>query len=300
MRTFPALKEAHPELLARHWTEAGEAEPAIAEWTTAGKAAEARNAFREALESYQQALAVLALLPKSPERDSRELGLKQSTVSMLSATNGYAAPETTEAIEQALSLAEKSGDVTQLANWLTSRASAVLVSGDLAVAGALANRVLQLALPAQRTAIKLGEVYQVQIITRYFRGDLAGSEKHFGAWGEFFSDGRLRPPIAIAVNTLAFWQALMLGCSAGQSLPANARGGCWRPGSRAARLTSRTPSIVERRSKFICATTNEQRLWPRTLSNWQKNINFRIPPRGHEASSVWHWRISAARARVYC
>ena len=36
---FPALKEAHPEVLARHWTEAGETEPAIAEWSRAGKAA---------------------------------------------------------------------------------------------------------------------------------------------------------------------------------------------------------------------------------------------------------------------
>ena len=36
---FPALKEAHPEVLARHWTEAGETEPAIAEWSRAGEAA---------------------------------------------------------------------------------------------------------------------------------------------------------------------------------------------------------------------------------------------------------------------
>ena len=34
---FPALKEAHPEVLARHWTEAGETEPAIAEWSRAGE-----------------------------------------------------------------------------------------------------------------------------------------------------------------------------------------------------------------------------------------------------------------------
>ena len=36
---FTALKETHPEVLARHWTEAGETEPAIAEWSRAGKAA---------------------------------------------------------------------------------------------------------------------------------------------------------------------------------------------------------------------------------------------------------------------
>jgi len=56
---FAPLKEAHPEVLARHWTEAGESEAAIAQWLTAGKTAEARNAVREAL---QQAVALLNLL----------------------------------------------------------------------------------------------------------------------------------------------------------------------------------------------------------------------------------------------
>jgi predicted ATPase len=91
---FPAVKEAQPEVLARHWTEAGEAEPAIAEWSRAGKAAEARNAFREALESYQQAVALLNALPESPERDGRELELRQSIVLMLMVTKGNASHET--------------------------------------------------------------------------------------------------------------------------------------------------------------------------------------------------------------
>jgi predicted ATPase len=64
---FSALKEAHPETLARHWTEAGEIEPAIAEWSRAGKSAQERSAFWEAQESYEQALALVALLPDSPE-----------------------------------------------------------------------------------------------------------------------------------------------------------------------------------------------------------------------------------------
>ena len=34
---FPAMAEAHPEILARHWTEAGETEPAIAQWSKAGE-----------------------------------------------------------------------------------------------------------------------------------------------------------------------------------------------------------------------------------------------------------------------
>jgi class 3 adenylate cyclase/tetratricopeptide (TPR) repeat protein len=73
---FAALKESRPEILARHWTEAGETERAIVEWSRAGKAAETRYAFMEALESYQQALALLSLSPKSPERDRRESELR--------------------------------------------------------------------------------------------------------------------------------------------------------------------------------------------------------------------------------
>ena len=59
-----------------------------------GQGREARNAFSEALESYQQAVVLLNLLPESPERDLRELELRQSVVRMLHVTRGYAAPET--------------------------------------------------------------------------------------------------------------------------------------------------------------------------------------------------------------
>jgi predicted ATPase len=65
---FPALKEAQPEVLARHWTQAGETEAAIAAWSKSGEAAEARHAFSEALESCHQALALLNLLPESSEQ----------------------------------------------------------------------------------------------------------------------------------------------------------------------------------------------------------------------------------------
>jgi len=80
---FPALKETHPEVLARHWNKAGETERAIAEWERAGKAAAGRNAFREAEETYQQALRLLNLLPESPERDMREMQFTQSMFSMM-------------------------------------------------------------------------------------------------------------------------------------------------------------------------------------------------------------------------
>jgi predicted ATPase len=113
-KEFAALRKAHPEVLARHWTEAGETELAIAEWTRAGKAAKARKAFIEAQESLQQALALLNLLPESHERDSRELELRLSLGAMISLTRGWAASETVEAAARVGALAEASGNLLQL------------------------------------------------------------------------------------------------------------------------------------------------------------------------------------------
>ena len=159
---FTALKEAHPEVLARHWTEAGESESAIAEWSRAGRATESRNAFKEALENYQQALALLNTLPESPERDLRELELRQSIVRMLLIIRGYSAPETIEAAERAAALAEKSGNLRQLVNLLIARGvSAVIGAGDLPAASALAGQALEFAL-REGSASSLGRAYMLQ------------------------------------------------------------------------------------------------------------------------------------------
>ena len=114
---FPALREAHPEVLGRHWTEAGETELAIAEWSRAGQAAEERSAFREALDNYQQAVSLLNELSPSGGRDLRELELRQSVVRMLWMTKGYSSAETLDAVERAAALADKSGNLTLKRNY---------------------------------------------------------------------------------------------------------------------------------------------------------------------------------------
>jgi tetratricopeptide (TPR) repeat protein len=183
---FPAIKEAHPEVLARHWTEAGETESAIIEWRKAGKAAESRNAFREALESYQQALALITLFSESPERDGRELELRQSAYHMLGATRGYAARETIDAIGLATVLAERSGNLAQLGDWLRLRSLTALISGDSLTAGALADNALKVL--REGTPVSLAEVYTLQVIVRHVQGELVAAEKHFTSGLETFSD----------------------------------------------------------------------------------------------------------------
>ena len=205
---FADIKEAHPEVLARHWTEAGATEQAIAEWSRAGNAASAQNAFKEALDNYEQALAVVSSLPESPDRTRRELELRRSEIAVLNVTNGYAAPETIEAVERAIALAEKAGDPRTLVNLLTSRGSTLTVSGDLRSAGAILDRALELAL-VQSSPANLAYVHMQQNLVRFFRGDLECAEEHFRAWLTLFDDpvlkqAVLRTGVNVAINGLHF------------------------------------------------------------------------------------------------
>jgi class 3 adenylate cyclase/tetratricopeptide (TPR) repeat protein len=211
---FDAFKEAHPEILAHHWTEAGEIEPGVAEWSRAGKASEARNAFREAQQDYQQALALISQLPESSERDQRELEFRQSLVRVLFITTGYSAPETIEASERAATLAERSGNLRFVANLLISRGVAAVIGRDLSAALPLADRALELAVrDGSRSALARAEM--LQIMTHYNIGDLASAEQHFMAGQELFNHPSFRrnPTVAIAVFNYASWTAWAQGRS---------------------------------------------------------------------------------------
>jgi tetratricopeptide (TPR) repeat protein len=206
------MAEAQPEVLARHWTEAGETESAITEWSRAGEIARARNAFSEALGSYQQAVALMNLLPESTERDLRELELRHSVVLVSFTTRGFAAHETTDAIERAAALAEKIGNLRQLVAVMITQGFSAFFSGDLSAAGTLADRALTLAL-SEGSSSNLANVYFLQLVTCYYRGDFTGAEKHFTAGLVFFDDPsfRQRPATIVAAFGGASANALILG-----------------------------------------------------------------------------------------
>jgi len=209
---FPVLKETHPEVLARHWTEAGNIEQAIAEWSRAMRAAESRNALSEAVKSCQQALVLFNWLPESGDRDLRELDFRQSLVRMLQVTRGYAALETMEACERAGALAEKSGNLKKLVSWVTSRGYAAFNSGDVTDAAALADQALGLALRDGSPSM-LGFVYTLEVAARYSLGDLAGAEEHFAAGQAFFDAPGLKrfPGGSVYVFSIASCNAWTLG-----------------------------------------------------------------------------------------
>jgi class 3 adenylate cyclase/tetratricopeptide (TPR) repeat protein len=210
---FPALKEARAEVLARHWGEAGEAEAGIAAWINAGRAAESRNAFKEALESYQRAVALLNTLPEAPQSGHREFHLRQLIVRLLQITKGWAAPETIEATDRAAALAEKSGNPSQLANSLGTRSLSAWVAGEFSNALVLADRALELRIH-QGNPTRIANAYMLEVMSRYCLGDFAGAQQYFTDGQAFFDDPLFRQdPTGAVVSAYAYGNltAWMLG-----------------------------------------------------------------------------------------
>ena len=66
-----------PELLAHHYTQAGNLAAAIPLWRKAGELALARVALQEAVGHFQKGLALIEQLPPSSERDGLELSIRE-------------------------------------------------------------------------------------------------------------------------------------------------------------------------------------------------------------------------------
>lgn len=142
---FAETIEAEPETLARHVTEAGQAEAALDLWRRAGEHALARSAVAEAVSHLQQGLELVPQLPAGPDRDSAELALQILLASALRAGQGVAAPATGSAYERASALARTLGDHQRLIPALNGLYAYHLVRGRCDEALAPAQQLLDAA-----------------------------------------------------------------------------------------------------------------------------------------------------------
>jgi DNA-binding SARP family transcriptional activator/tetratricopeptide (TPR) repeat protein len=100
------IEAASPQLAA-HYDQAGMVEPAIEAYRMAGARAVAVSAFDEAVTLFRRALALLADLPPSPDRDALELDIQIALGSPFVALEGYGSKGAHELYERALSLCRR-------------------------------------------------------------------------------------------------------------------------------------------------------------------------------------------------
>ena len=98
---FPEIVESRPELLARHWTEAGLIEKAAGLWGKAGQRSLARSAPLEAAAQLARALSQIEALPESTTVRHEQIKFQVDLANALMHWKGFAAPETKAALDRA-------------------------------------------------------------------------------------------------------------------------------------------------------------------------------------------------------
>jgi tetratricopeptide (TPR) repeat protein len=128
---FAQILEAHPELVARHFSEAGLAEKAIGYWLQAGRLAAARSANMEAIAHLKAGLASIQDLPPDASRLRWELSLQLALGGPLIVTKGFASSEAEMAYQRAQNLSRELGRDTDLFTALRGLGYVHHVRGDL-------------------------------------------------------------------------------------------------------------------------------------------------------------------------
>ena len=174
---FPETVEAHPELVAHHYGEAGCTEEAVAYYQKAGKIALGRSATVEAAAHLESGLQILLSLPESEERHRQELGIQLAMGSAMVAAHGFAALESGKTYERARDLCERLNDIRQLFPVLYGLCLFHLYAADLDAAQAASNRQLEMAEASGDRGL-LFFAHRSAGVSSYPAGDLVGARKN--------------------------------------------------------------------------------------------------------------------------
>jgi class 3 adenylate cyclase/predicted ATPase len=221
---FAEIAENRPELLARHFAEAGLIEKAALQWGKAGQRSLERSALVEAAAQLARALDQLATLPSTPTLRREEIKLQVALINPLQHIKGYAATETRAAaerarllIEQAEALGEPPEDPLLLFSILHGffSASFVLFNGDVTLE--LAAQFLTLA-EKQGAAVPLMLGHRMMGSCMLYTGNFAASRAHFDQARTLYDCADHRPLAtrfgidhAVSVSANRSWVGWFLG-----------------------------------------------------------------------------------------
>jgi class 3 adenylate cyclase/predicted ATPase len=221
---FPEIAENQPELLARHYTEAGLIEKAAALWGKAGKRSRERSALVEAIEHLTRALDQIADLPPTPALRREQIEFQTALINPLQNVKGFAAPETKAAVERLRLLIEQAdrlGEPLEAPMLLFSVLSGLWVTNwgafngdvlrDLAGQGLALAKKLGTTIPLMAAHYRMGS-------SLFATGDIAQGRAHYDEAMALYDPTKHRPLVTrlgfdleVAIldwRTLALW---MLG-----------------------------------------------------------------------------------------
>ena len=206
---FPGIKDTEPEMLAHHYTGAGETETAIPYWSIAGQRALARTALPESVGHLSKALDLVQTLPLSSARDRDELDIRINLAIAQMAYGGWTYSAIPVTLNAAISIAERLGDtknqlIALFYTWLYQ-----LCLPDIEQTRAYASKLLSLAESSSDRTVSLVADY-VLCMTAGAAGEWKEA-KHHGdkvlARYDFDRDSSLTFLLNHDLNSLYQWAA---------------------------------------------------------------------------------------------
>ena len=155
LRDFASQAESEPELVARHFSLAGQPEQAVEFWLRAGQRAGERSAHVEAVAHLEKGLRQLELLTASPLRDEQELALRVAVGASLATLKGWSSPEVEENYQRAHKISESGSDTRNFLLALGGLANVFMLKGEVTKARELADEEVAVALEQNDTALLL-------------------------------------------------------------------------------------------------------------------------------------------------
>ena len=145
LEVFPAMGLSEPEVIARHFGEAGEAGPELHYRMLAAERAVSLGAYREATEEIDRCLVLVGALPPGQERDQAELPVRLAQGGVYLATKGQGSAEAKAAFDVAFTLTQRLPQSPEGARALFGLWTFYFFRGDAGTAVVLANDMLAVA-----------------------------------------------------------------------------------------------------------------------------------------------------------
>lgn len=174
---FPETKETTPEVLAYHFTKAGQKEQGIQYWMQAGQLAQGKSANNEAISHFEAGLDLVLQLEEDAKRAELEMSFRFSLIAVLMGARGYAAPEIEPHHIRVQEIGGQSGDPLTIGRLLLPYWQWVFINGNYKKSIETTDKLLDKAMESNDAGL-LTEGHWCSGCTKFFLGRFAEAVEH--------------------------------------------------------------------------------------------------------------------------
>ena len=176
-KQFKDFANTHPQIVAHHYTEAGNFDRAIEYHLKSGRLLVQQSAHREAIGQLRKGLKLLEHIDDEKKRNQLDLDIQITLGIPLLATKGYGAEEVGNVYERARELSQKVGDIPQIFPALVGQYRFYLIRGDITRAFDISELLLSWAKTSRDSHLLL-EANRSIGVTLFHMGEVATGLEH--------------------------------------------------------------------------------------------------------------------------